>query len=254
MSYDPQQSILAHILLKDPFFPPEESIFSALERSASGLPEIGERQREGKALTFTIGGNVGTIAHTPAPFPPEALEGPCEMAWHWPGAADEVAKHEHFATVSIAGDEGHIVERHTLLSLLVRAILENTGAVGVLWGHSAALQREEAFMQMSKDISHEQLPLMLWINFVIYTDETGAISLATKGLNVFDGAELEIRGSRQEPEFILDAAYSVAHHAIERGAPLPDGSKVGSSESQSYSLRHVPSIWDDAETSMLLDL
>lgn len=254
MSLSPGAPLSALVVLEDEYLPNPDLLFQTMRRIVADIPPIEDARREGPTLTFRLGDELATMALYPQPIAEEYQEGPVMMAWHWPAAGEALEGHERHAALSLAGGEGHPVQRHMLLTAMVRALLENTSAKAVIWDGSLVIQPEERFLEQSKEITAEQLPLMLWVNFILYGGEENTLNLLTKGMEHFGLLDLEVRDSPLQPEAVLDAAFMVAHLMIEHGDNLPDGARVGPTEDQAVIARQVDSIMNPGDRTVLLEL
>ncbi len=178
-------------------------------------------------VTFQWGD--ATVAYTliDQPIPTEQLAGPCERAWYWPDAAAQLAKHRAHLIVALV-DEGHDrLAKVIRLTQFLAALLPASDAVGLQWGGSRQVHEPASFCEVATQISRDNLPLHLWVDFQIEAEEGKTLRLYTTGLEAFSRPELEVTNYGGSPQDLMNHAYNLAHYLVERGTVIKNGEKIG---------------------------
>jgi len=221
---------------------------------AQSMPPLIAAQSSDEALAATAGDAELMIGLMTAPIPWPELEGPCASAFWWPEAAEVMKAHAAHLIVGLRAEEMVPVERNLWLTALIAAVLSTGEASGVYWGAGALVMPPELFMEAATTMTHEVLPLDLWIDFRVSREEDGSISLFTTGLEDLGHMDLEISRSSVEPGTARESAWNVAHYLLDQGPVLNDGDSIGFGPDEQIRIRHVPSMWNPAKTVIRLEL
>jgi hypothetical protein len=111
----------------------------------------------------------------------------------------------------------------------------------------------QAFIEQARELSPDNLPWPLWIDFRVEGNDDGSCRLFTTGMKSFDKPEIEIPHSRREPADVFDFACSIADYIITTNPRIEDGHTVGRSEAEKIQAEHGPSMWDPKKTVLKLD-
>lgn len=221
---------------------------------AQSMPPLIAAQSSDEALAATAGDAELMIGLMTAPIPWPELEGPCASAFWWPEAAEVMKAHAAHLIVGLRAEEMVPVERNLWLTALIAAVLSTGEASGVYWGAGALVMPPELFMEAAITMTHEVLPLDLWIDFRVSREEDGSISLFTTGLEDLGHMDLEISRSNVDPGTARESAWNVAHYLLDQGPVLDDGDSIGFGPDEQIRIRHVPSMWNPAKTVIRLEL
>ncbi len=238
-----KNAAVAIVALRDPATPAEGEVFEFLRGHWPEVPEAGGIGRKDGVVTFALGDENGAIAFMPGPAPWTALEGPCSTALHWPRAAAAMKSHRAHAIAGLGGGEADPVTRALWLTALVGALAAAPNAAGIYWNAGTVVHAPEPFLEAALRMERASLPLKLWIDFRVFSEEEGSTTLFTTGLGQFGRMELEVRKSRRSAADVTSAAYNTAHYLIDRGADLRDGDTIGFSAAQTIRVRHADSKW-----------
>lgn len=170
-----------------------------------------------------------TIAYTLVnkPIPADQFAGPAARAWYWPDAAQQLGKHKAHLIVALVDESRDRIAKSMKLTRLVASLLPESRTVGMQWGGSRAVHEPGAFCQVAQQMSREDLPLHLWIDFQVEGNNQGGLRLYTTGLAAFGKREIEIPNFFGEPQALLNHAYNLAHYLLEKDANIKDGEVVG---------------------------
>lgn len=193
------------------------------------------------------------VTHVAAPVPWSDLEGPASSAWHWPEASEVVRDHRSHLLVAVPDATPDVKSAVRLTHLVAAAIEACPAATAVYWGAGTAVSPADRFLATARDMRHDELPLLSWIEFRIFGDE-GRTSLFTTGLAPLGLMEIEIRRSGRDADHLIERAYDFAHYQALRGRVLRHGDTIGASADERIAVRHAPSAWDRPGNVIHLDL
>lgn len=245
--------LVAMVLLKDKTLPPEARLLEFLRASERETPPVTLVERRPDRFALTIGDDTATISLEPSAIPWADLEGPCRSAWYWPEAAAALRDHAaHVAIVLLPQGQDRISAALALTSL-VAAVAASANAAGVFWTSGGLVHAPEAFISYCREPGGEYLPLNLWIDFSLMRNDDGTCSLFTTGMEEFDLMEIEVHGSREDPELLLERAFKMAHYLLENGPIVEDGETVELSDEERCLVRFGPSMWDNSVQVLRLE-
>ena len=241
------------VALNRPSLPQAGALLAGLRAVPDIDLDLGSlKESEGK-IVFGLGKDHAAAALMPAPIPWSALEGPCETAWWWPEAGERMKSHTSHILVALAGESSNLVQRHVTLTHLTAAIAGHTDAAGIYWGGGTLVHEPEAFIEQARELTPDNLPWPLWIDFRVEGNDDGSSRLFTTGMKAFDKPEIEIPRSRREPAEVFDFACSIADYIITTNPRIEDGHTVGRSDAEKVQAEHGPSMWDPKKTVLKLD-
>ena len=210
-------------------------------------------------ITFTFGDATGNVTLVDRAIPWEQLEGPCEVAWYWPAAADALRSHASHLFVTLLDGAGDPIAKATHLTQLSTAITAVAPAVGVVWGPSSMVHKPADFATVASEMSTENLPLHLWVDFrVVQLPEENSFTLFTTGLEMLGHREFEVTRFIGDPQLLASAVYNVAHYVLSeipgKGRPvLKDGEAIGLPDEKQVNVRIEPSQYDPEQEVVRLD-
>ena len=224
------------------------------------LPVLGEAFERDPLIKEGFAGAVGEerlrVVGVPDPIPEEVLAGPLRGAWYWPEAEEEMARHRAHLVVVVKGPKiGKPVMRALFLTRVTAMLLRGLDGVGVFWAGSPSVHSADAFLASSDEMTPEQLPLRLWVDFQVWrNDDDGTHSLRTNGMDSFGRFELEVHGSTKDQDEVASWAYNVAHYILASDVDVEDGHAVGRSPTEWIRVHHTSSVFDDSKKVYYLDL
>ena len=245
--------LLAMVALNRPSMPQAGALLAGLRAVPDIDLDMGSLKESDGKIVFGLGKDHAAAALLPAPVPWSALEGPCETAWWWPEASEKMKSHTSHILVALAGETSNLVQRHVTLTHLTAAIAAHTDAAGIYWGGGTLVHEPQVFIEQARELSPDNLPWPLWIDFRVEGNEDGSCRLFTTGMKAFDKPEIEIPRSRREPAEVFDFACSIADYVITTNPRIEDGHTVGRSDAEKIHAEHGPSMWDPKKTILKLD-
>ncbi len=250
---DTTGSLLAMIALNTPSLPPPKALLGSLKAIPEITVDLSSVQTKDNAIVFGLGKDNAAVGLVPAPIPWSNLDGPCATAWWWPDAAERMKRHSSHILVALMGNVGNPIRRHIMLTHLTAAVASHTDAAGIYWGGGTLVHEPQAFIEQAHDLSPDNLPLPLWIDFRVEANDDGSHRLFTTGMKTFNQAEIEIPHSEKEAAEVLDFAYSIADYIITTSPKIVEGHTVGRSETERIRATYAPSMWDPTITVLRLD-
>ena len=196
-----------------------------------------------------------TAAYTlvPRPIPPSQLDGPCSTAWYWPEAAIALQDHPAHLLITLVDEGRDAPSKSMRLTWLTVAVANRVPAAGILWGPGGLIHQPQAFAQQAEQMTRDDLPLYLWIDFRIESANETQHRLFTTGLTAFDRKELEVANFVGSPQQLLDDAYNVAHYLLVHPSVVKDADTIGLPDGRHATARHESSMLGDDQEVIRLD-
>lgn len=248
--------LVVMVLLREPAMPDPEAIASCLES------RCGERYHvrwdgpvEGQAdhsRIFTVNGQSVKMGLIPGPVPQAAWEAACARNAFWPEGTEVCRQHRAHLIVAFQGDWGDPIRRHLLLTDFVAALSEAADALAVLWGPLGVIQPAEYFREHAAQASTDDLPLQLWVNFILMRDADKQF-VVTSGLDAFGVREVEGSSSRMQPFDLVGRVFDAAYYLCTHGPVMNDGDTFGCSDAEQIPVRHTNSVLDRPGPVIRLD-
>jgi hypothetical protein len=239
-------SALAMVLLR-------EAVLAHLRRQGALLPPITGASEEQGVLVARIPGGTVKMLSLPAPVPPQELEGPVALAWHWPTARQEVAAHRGHVIVHTSGTEPDRSGWRLLHGRLVAAVVATTPAVGVYVGDAMMVRSRDDWLDEALATEGDGLPILLWVGINPVREADGRVSAYTTGMSGFGIMEMEVRASARPVQEVMDRLIDAALYQMGTDKRLGDGETFGFSETDRHLVRHLPSRFLPDTTVAVLD-
>ena len=234
---------LSLVALSEPLLPSPETIRGQLAERFADAPALAVTSQTDGGVTFTYGEATGNFTLVDRAIPWSNLEGPCETAWYWPEAADAMRDHTSHLFLTLLDEAKDPIERATHLTQLTTALAATTPSVGLVWGPSSQVHKPVDFAVVAGQMTRDDLPLHLWIDFRVSQTDTG-FCLFTTGLEPLGHREFEVPAFAGEPQQLAGAVYNVTHYVLEKGPILKDGEGVGLPDGSQVNVSLGPSMID----------
>lgn len=193
------------------------------------------------ALQMRIGGALLTICHNEHPTS-EEIEKAAAGTWWWPQAVQVCRACTGALVVEFAASPAvNRYERAILFSRLLSTIAGSARAIAIWWD-GGPLNDTAAFTEMLEQSTLENLPLYLWVEFIIQRYDDARFLLVTSGLVQFGLSELESIVPTAEISTRHEQMFNIAGYLCEHGMVLQDGNTIEVTESQQALVRHEPSL------------
>ncbi len=218
---------MALVLLDELQLPDIDELMDYTGQQFADMPPLVKAGSTDNLLTFSVGEYTAAITLVAKPVPWSQLEGPCATAWYWPTAADSLMDHQAHLLVTLVDEGSQAIEKSTLLTRLVTACVATTSSCGVFWGPGRLVHPTQAFVEQAVQLTDEDLPLFLWVDFRVERVENGTHRLYTTGLEALGFTELEIAEFPGKPQALLEYAYNIAHYQVTQSKPINEGDTLG---------------------------
>jgi len=204
-------------------------------------------------FTCTFGKFTVAVTLVPRPIPWSQLEGPCATAWFWPTAAEALRDHQAHLLVTLLDEGGKEIPKATALTQLVAGLVANAPAQGVFWGPGRLVHPPRAFLDQAAQLSADDLPLFLWVDFRVERNDNGTTRLYTTGLEAIGYTELEVAEYLGEPQTLLEYSYNIAHYQLSQAKEINEGDTIGLTDEIQVVANRRPSMFDEALEVVALD-
>ncbi len=244
---------LALIALDQPMLPEFDEVAGELSRFFADAPPLTAAGQTENLLTCLLGQQTVAATLVPAPIPWSQLEGPCATAWYWPDAAGALRDHQAHLLVTLLDEGGRAVDKCSYLTQFVSALASASPAIGVFWGPGRLVHQPRAFVDQAKQMSHENLPLYLWIDFRIEQIADQSLRMFTTGLKALGQLELEVPLYHGTPQQLLEFVYNVAHYLLDKKKQVHEGETIGLTDEVKATVKFGKSMLDDAADVLQLE-
>jgi hypothetical protein len=244
---------LALVILEEAELPEFEQVARYLSEHYSDAPSMTVAGSTENLFTCTMGEYTAAVTLVPKPIPAEQLEGPCATAWYWPGAAEALRTHQAHLLVTLVDEGGRAIPKSVALTQLVAGLVNSTRSCGVFWGPGRLVHPPRAFLDQAAQLSNDDLPLFLWVDFRVERTETGGTRLYTTGLEALGYTELEVRDFHGEPQILLEYSYNIAHYQLCQSKVINEGDTIGLTDEIQVVASRQPSMFDEELEVVSLD-
>ncbi len=246
---------MAMVMLDKAELPPTGSLFQAY-KDFPQIPQLDESiqniERKGDTVTFTIDGEMGFITLMRAPIPWSDLEGPCATSLYWPDATKVLKPHKGHLILSIIARNNDLpkVLRAIFLTKLTASVAVVSPALGVYWPTGTIVQSIPFFLESTRKIAPDCIPLELWVEFRLERLSGQACNVITTGMDVFGHREIEVINSKRKPQDVLKFVINLVAYLFENGPVIQEGDTVGEDGNQKITVEFQSSTWDRPEKVM----
>lgn len=236
---------VALVALEEAELPDEQALRAYLSEFHPDAPATSITRATDALLTCTMGDYTAAMTLAPREIPRSQLEGPCATAWYWPDAAEQLRDHRAHLIVALVDEAGRSIDKSICLTRLVAAAAQTTRSRGVFWGPGRLLHPPAAFHEQATQMSSEDLPLFLWVDFRVERTQQ-SVRLYTTGLEALGQTELEAEGFTGEPQTLLEYAYNVAHYMLTQNKSIEEGHTIGLTDEVQVVAHRSKSMFDES--------
>lgn len=244
---------MAMVAVNDELLPLVEQLDNFIQATWPDSPPTSRVNEKGNVVTFSFGESTAALTLFPMPIPWQHLEGPCATAWYWPEASSEMRRHQRHILVTLIDEGRDPVEKSLRLTKLVMAVAAQCETVGIFWGPGHLVHSPQGFYELSRQMTRDDLPLYLWIDFRLEQIGENNFRLFTTGLEPFGHKEIEVERFQGNPQELLEMVYNVAHYVLDQKKPLNQGDTIGASETQQIAIHHTRSMFDPEQEVIQLE-
>ncbi len=244
---------LALVALSEPVLPDPRQVSPLCDAMAPDEAPLVQSSATERMATFQWGES--TVAYTlvDQPIPFDQLAGPCECAWYWPNAAQELARHTAHLIVALIDEGRDRIAKGIKLTRLAAALLASDEALGLQWGGSRQVHSPAAFIELAAKMAPDDLPLYLWIDFRIEPIGTATWRLFTTGLEAFGKLELEVGHYEGDPQDLVNHVYNIAHFQLEQPNGMKGGDTMGLPGNVQATIEEAKSFAGDDQDVLRID-
>ena len=219
--------IVSFVLLSAACKPQSSDIGAFLAKNWKDLPPANNFTEEETTVLFDIGASKVALLFLPLPFPWSDLEGPCATSVLWPDAQAVLKDHGAHVIVSILGELTPI-EQASLLTKVSAAVMSACEtALGVYWGNATLIVPKAVFTDFAVEVLPQVLPLHIWVDFRVGSDEKGGSSGFTTGMAPLGLMEIEALRVPELPGPLRNRLVNICAYLLENGPVILDGNTVG---------------------------
>lgn len=209
-----------------------------------GFTPINEEMSDENYMFETPEGQLIVCSYIPAPIPEKEAEENAKHNYFWKNGVEAVSKHQAQVLIAIMKEEDPAVAS-TLYIKVVASVLSLPNAIGVY--QYPTVHEKAFFLDLSKDVSVDNLPIMLLLYIGLYQDEQGANGY-TMGLRKFGYDEIEVVNSDVSPNEMLLFLDSIASYIIHEQVVLQDNETIGFDENQHLQITKSKGISMEGDT------
>ncbi len=221
--------ILGMILLEEPNSMQIEKVVSELRKHWKLKVDDSEIGKESSVLVID-GYNIA-IAEIPAAIPGNEVQTTAEYNYLWENGVKESSKHKSHVILSIMNSGKNPISENLLFNKVAASILKHSESLGVYIGGRTLLIKKDFYLENTKMMSEEDLPLYNWVYFGL-RQENGKQSIYTYGLADFGKPEMEIVNSSDSFDDLNEIMFNMVHYVIASNVTLRDGETIGMSATQ----------------------
>lgn len=249
----PARLLKAIIALKSANLPSLKEILADYKQRFGSEVELMSMEIQRERLIFQIGHDRYTISLMPAAIPWLELEGPCALAWYWPKATISMQSHTAHLIITSETQElpNDALSRVMDLTKLTASAAAVSDSVGVYWDAGGVVQEAQEFVFSAEEMSRDDLPLNLWIDFRIEDAPGERFRLFTTGMRPFGHREIEVRPAKVNPDEILSTAFNVASYLLINGPVIKDGDTIGATDDERMLVQYGPSMFEREQVMIL---
>jgi len=237
---------LALVILEEAELPEFEEVARYVAENYTDAPTMTVAGTTENLFTCTIGEYTAAVTLVTRPIPWTQLEGPCATAWFWPTATEALRDHQAHLLVTLVDEGGKEIPKATALTQLVAGLVANARTSGIFWGPGRLVHPPRAFLDQAAQLTSDDLPLFLWVDFRVERTDTGGTRLYTTGLEALGYTELEVTDFPGEPQTLLEYSYNIAHYQLSQAKEINEGDTIGLTDEIQVVANRRPSMFDES--------
>jgi hypothetical protein len=229
---------------------PADIDYRLMIERVGGPLQIDPKQAEGRgpggAIMIPASGDVimGMRIDAPHPGPFDQQAG---FAYWWPDARKDIARHKAHLMVFCGWSKFTRMDAHMRHLILVRELVEQLPAIGVLWG--SVLVPTSTLKGEFASTFKGAVPFSLWVLIQFSKQPNGNILISTLGMRDFGQMEIETESSLPLDQ-TFDLVRKFGSHILASGPVVKDGETFGLTSDQRIKVRHVRSFRPDVNDNV----
>ncbi len=211
--------------------------------------DIGEDENGDIELLTDLEGSLVAISVVPHPLPRKVIHNQIAANPLWPEAESIVLDHKGYVLVYVSCKDGDLINSASLSVKLSTSVLKQKHVIGV--GNVSCVYSPANYLDTANAFLDEGLfPTSLIVYIGVYTDDEdeGRVNAYTSGLDRFGKLEIEIIGTKRNPEALYHFLTDVASYVILGDVNFEDGETVGFSDDQKLPIAISPGVALKADT------
>ncbi|MFC0779279.1 DUF4261 domain-containing protein [Flavobacterium sp. HJSW_4] len=205
---------------------------------------------DNNSAVFTVNNELATVFFIPGQIPGDEVSTSIQYAYNWHTAEEDLKNYTGHAVVSVMSAQGSQVERYTLLSKLLCAILSTSNSIGVHQAKQTLLIPRNQYLENIDDLQQGKSPVHLWIYIGIKTSEQGNY-MYTYGLPEFEKQEMEVQKSPQDLAELFNFFSNIISYVINNDVTLRNGETLGYTEDQKIKITASQGMFVEGQTLRL---
>lgn len=255
---DAEEVQLAFVLLSDAIMPAGDAVVRAYDEFAirsERIVEVNDDEddaSEGEVAMFSFDDNDASViaALIPATIPDGEMEAaiPCSIS-SLGDRGKEIDHGAHLIVTLMGGGSLPRIDRLSLFTSVLAAIVKASNAPGVYWGNAGATHPAQFFMSVAQE--PDMVPrIMLWTGVSMASEGEGKISLLSLGMKQLGLPNLLLVSSPENSSNAVETMFDLLAYVVRRGEPLPDGDTVGRTATEKLTVKYVPSPIDEEDAQV----
>ena len=144
---------------------------------------------------------------------------------------EKLASHKSHLNVTVTGKFVDAVDLALFVSRILAACTETYDAAGVYWGHATLVHSPAFFREQIRTATREKLPVFAWVAFIRSKGKVeGTYDLFTRGIDSFGAMEIEVIGTKYEPQAVIAMVSSLSSFLLQKGNVIEDGHTIDAPE------------------------
>jgi hypothetical protein len=209
-------------------------------------PKHAEGQKPGGAIVLPASGDVVMGTRIDAPYP-GSLDQQAQFSYWWPAAKKDIARHKAHLMVFCSWSRFSRMDAHMRHLVLVRELVEQLPAIGVLWG--STLMPVDTFKGEFANTLKGAIPFSLWVLIQFSKQPNGNILISTVGMRDFEQMEIETESTLPLDQ-TFDLVRKFGSHILANSPIVRDGETVGLTVEQRIKVRHIRSFRPDVNDNV----
>ena len=196
-----------------------------------------EKEKDGVYFVSAPSCDRAFFSILPIAMAEEEAEKNAEANVFWPQGRQQLDGYNSHVAVGVLSGPESFSQLNIMLTRLARVALRVFNGIAVYWGEGAITNSSSVFMDMSRNMGPDNLPLYLWMRFQVVSPSEGAFELYTRGMAQFGLMDIEVEPCHWQPRELIGFVSNIASYLVNNGAVIKNGDTVGGDEEQMIVVR-----------------
>ncbi len=126
-------------------------------------------------------------------------------------------------------------------------------ALGVYWGSATLIIPKPLFTDFALEVMPHELPLHMWVDFRVGSDDKGGSSGFTTGMASLGHMEIEALNTPETPAALRDRLTTLCTYLLQNGPVILDGNTIGANADEKIRVVYADSQFGFDSKVMLLE-